>query len=262
MDRDRLFLVCAAVFFCGGFLYAITSLRSGHYKKSAWNFLAMFLGMVFQTMFLAERGQVHERCPVTNLLEILVFVSWSMVIIYLLFGSSYRLSLMGVFTSPLVLIICVIVAVVPFDKEQAVKVAADLGGAETWTELHIGVSLISYGSFGMAFVAGLMFLLQEHQVRSGKLETLFYHLPPMHNLSNAVFRLMFFGVILLAAGIFSAEKIPPKGDRHPLWPLYAIWILYSVICFIGFFRGMVARRLAQFAVVAFLISFLSLLIIS
>ena len=99
-------------------------------------------------------------------------------------------------------------------------------------------------------------------MRSGKLETLFYHLPPMHNLSKAVFRLMFFGVILLAAGIFSAEKIPPKGDSHPLWPLYAIWILYSVICFIGFFRGMVARRLAQFAVVAFLISFLSLLIIS
>ena len=114
----------------------------------------------------------------------------------------------------------------------------------------------------MACVAGLMFLLQEKNVRSAKLETLFYHLPPMHNLSKAVFRLMFFGVILLAAGIFSAEKIPPKGDSHPLWPLYAIWILYAVICLVGFFRGMVARRLSQFAVFAFIVSLLSLLIIS
>ena len=264
MDRDRLFLVCAAVFFCGGFLYAITSLRSGHYKKSMWNFLAMFLGMAFQSMFLAECGQIHERCPVTNLLEILVFVSWSMVIIYLLFGSSYRLSLMGVFTSPLVLIICIVAALMPFDKDQAIQVALDHGGAETWTEFHIGISLISYGSFGMACIAGAMFLMQEHHVRSGKLETLFYHLPPMHNLSKAVFRLMFFGVILLAAGIFSAEKIPPppKGDSHPLWPLYVIWLLYAGICFLEFFRGMVARRLSQFAVFAFLISLLSLLVIS
>ena len=262
MDRDRLFLVCAAVFFCGGFLYAITSLRSGHYKNSKWNFLAMFLGMIFQSMFLAERGQIHGRCPVTNLLEILVFVSWSMVIIYLLFGSSYRLSLMGVFTSPFVLITCIVAALVPFDKDLAIKLAADRGGTETWTEFHIGVSLISYGSFGMACVAGLMFLLQEHHVRSGKLETLFYHLPPMHNLSKAVFRLMFFGVILLAAGIFSAEKIPPNGDSHALWPLYAVWILYAVICLVGFFRGMVARRLSQFAVFAFIVPLLSLLIIS
>ena len=73
---------------------------------------------------------------------------------------------------------------------------------------------------------------------------------------------MFFGVILLAAGIFSAEKIPPNGDSHALWPLYAVWILYAVICLVGFFRGMVARRLSQFAVFAFIVPLLSLLIIS
>ena len=86
MDRDRLFLVCAAVFFCGGFLYAITSLRSGDYKNSKWNFLAMFMGMIFQSIFLAERGQINGKSTFPNLLDKLVFVSWSIVIIYNLFG--------------------------------------------------------------------------------------------------------------------------------------------------------------------------------
>ena len=177
-------------------------LRSGVYKKSIWNSLAMFFGVVFQSMFLAERGQIHGRCPVTDLVEILIFISWAMVIIYLLFGSSYRISLMGVFTSPLVFLICLIAIIAPFDKEAA-GIAASSNTVEPWTELHIAISLLSYGAFGMASISGAMFLLQERQVRLGKLETLFYHLPPMNNLAKAVFRLMILGVVLLAVGIFS-----------------------------------------------------------
>ena len=259
---DRLYLTIAAVFFCGGFIYAVNCLRSGIYKKSLLNSLGMFLGLVFQSMFLAERGEVHGRCPVTDLVEILVFVSWSMVIIYLLFGSSYRISLMGVFTSPLVFLICIAAIILPFDEQEALAVAAARREVEPWTELHIAISLISYGAFGMACVSGAMFLIQERQVRLGKLETLFYNLPPMQNLAKAVFRLMIFGVILLAFGIFSAEKIPPSGTQHAIWPLYVIWIIYAFICCLDVFRGVLARRLSQFAVVAFIFSLISLLIIS
>ena len=147
-------------------MYAITCLRSGVYKKSIWNSLAMVLGVIFQSMFLAERGKIHGRCPVTDLIEILIFISWAMVIIYLLFGSSYRISLMGVFTSPLVFLICLIAVIAPFDKEAAV-IAATNKKVEPWTELHIAISLLSYGSFGMASVSGAMFLMQERQVRQG-----------------------------------------------------------------------------------------------
>ena len=95
-----------------------------------------------------------------------------------------------------------------------------------------------------------------------KLETLFYNLPPMQNLAKAVFRLMLFGVILLAFGIFSAEKIPPSGTQHAIWPLYVIWIIYAFICCLDVFRGVLARRLSQFAVVAFIFSLIFLFVIS
>ena len=258
---DRLYLTIAAVFFCGGFIYAMMCLRSGVYKKSIWNSLAMFFGVVFQSMFLAERGKIHGRCPVTDLIEILIFISWAMVIIYLLFGSSYRISLMGVFTSPLVFLICLIAIIAPFDQEAAV-LAASSNTVEPWTELHIAISLLSYGAFGMASISGAMFLLQERQVRLGKLETLFYHLPPMNNLAKAVFRLMILGVVLLAVGIFSAEQIPESGSKHAIWPLYVIWFLYAFICCLNIFRGVLARRLSLFAVLAFCFSLISLLIIS
>ena len=205
--------------------------------------------------------KTHHVGSCLSCVEILIFISWAMVIIYLLFGSSYRISLMGVFTSPLVFLICLIAVIVPFDKEAAV-IAATNKKVEPWTELHIAISLLSYGAFGMASVSGAMFLMQERQVRQGKLETLFYHLPPMQNLAKAVFRLMLFGVVLLAVGIFSAEQIPPSGTKHAIWPLYVIWALYAFICCLNIFRGVLARRLSLFAVLAFIFSLISLLIIS
>ena len=51
-------------------------------------------------MFLFDRGHAIGRCPITNRFEVLVFMTWSMVLIYLVIGSSYRLSLMGAFTAP------------------------------------------------------------------------------------------------------------------------------------------------------------------
>ena len=87
---DLLYLGLATLFFAGGFVYALACLRAGTYRHSTWNFAAMLAGLVFQTLFLYERGQVHGRCPVTNVIEILVFVAWSMVLIYLLVGRKYR----------------------------------------------------------------------------------------------------------------------------------------------------------------------------
>ncbi len=258
LAMDRLYLGLATLFFAGGFIYALTCLRAGTYRHSTWNFAAMLSGMVLQTLFLYERGQVHGRCPVTNVVEILVFVAWSMVLIYLLVGRNYRLSLMGVFTSPLVFLTCVIALAFPLDLESAIAVAQAKGRVDAWVEFHVGISLLAYGAFGMSFIAGLMFLIQERQVKKGNLKTLFYNLPPMQNLCSAIFRLLVVGTILLTAGIASAHVISVAGDQHPIWPLYLIWVVYSGLCSVTFFRGLSPRRLAIGATGAFLFPLLSL----
>ena len=188
MTPDRIYLALATLCFAASFGYAVASLRAGSHRGSWWNFAAMLAGLAFQTAFLGVRGAVHGRCPVTDLGEKLVFVSWSMVIIYVLVGRTYRLSLMGVFTAPLVFLCSLFALVMPFDAQAAAAEAAARGGTDWWTEFHIGVSLLAYGAFGMAFVAGLMYLIQERQVRRGNLKTLFYNLPPMQNLAIAVLR--------------------------------------------------------------------------
>jgi len=48
-----------------------------------------------QTAFLSVRGHALGSCPITNLFEVLVFLAWSIALIYLLIGTTYRLSLMA-----------------------------------------------------------------------------------------------------------------------------------------------------------------------
>jgi HemX protein len=261
-DMDRLYLGLATLFFAGGFIYAIACLRSGKYRHSTGNLISIVTGLVCQTLFLYERGQLHGRCPVTNVVEILVFVSWSMVLIYLAVGRTYRLSLMGVFTSPIVFVTCLMALVFPLDYEAAGVAAGIRGKADAWVEFHIGISLLAYGAFGMSFIAGLMFMIQERQVRRANLKTLFYNLPPMQNLSSALFRLLIVGMLLLTAGIGSAHVITVSGDQHPIWPLYLIWLVYAFLCSVHVFRGLSPRRLAIGATAAFLFPLVSLWVIA
>lgn len=255
---DRLFLALSTFFFLGGFAYVIAALRTGNYHPPRWNLAAMIGGFVFLTLFLYARGHMHQRCPITSIMEILVFIGWSMVLIYLFFGAAYRLSLLGFFTSPLVFLIQVAALLVPFDKEVALLEAAKKGAPDLWVELHISVSLLAYGAFAMAFVAGVMFLVQDHMIRSHNLKAMFYTLPPVQNLSKAIHRLLILGFVLLSVGIVSAYRIEVAPAASKLIVIYGIWIVYGGLLGVFWWRGMSSRRLAIATIIAFLAPALSL----
>ena len=59
---------------------------------------------LLETLYLHYQGGMRGRCPITTLPEILIFLSWSTVLLYFMVGPAYRLSLLGVFTAPLVAI--------------------------------------------------------------------------------------------------------------------------------------------------------------
>ena len=258
---DRLYLAISSAFFLAGIAYAVLALTSGKYRQSSWNLVAIAGGFIFQTVFLYARGQVHGRCPISSLPEILIFLGWAMSIIYFLFGPTYRLSLLGLFTSPLVFLLQLPGLILPFDRAAAEAAAAGRT-VEPWTELHVSVALLAYGAFAMACVAGVMFLVQERQIQKGDLNALFYNLPPINTLTKTILRLLSLGFILLLVGIISAYKIPTGLENHPITPLYVILAIYAALLGTAHTRGLAPRRLATLSIVAFAFPILSLWLVS
>src|ERR1700751_1067080 len=120
-------------------------LRTGVFQPIRFNFLAVGLGFIFQTAFLSVRGHSIGRCPITNLFEVIIFVAWSVALFYMMVGPAYRLSLMGAFTAPLVVLLQLTALLAPIDRSHSVKLPAN-----PWLELHASISLVAYGAFALA----------------------------------------------------------------------------------------------------------------
>jgi len=218
----------------------IVELRGKIFRPVRFNFFAIGLGFVFQTAFLSIRGHALGRCPLTNLFEVLVFLAWSVALIYLLIGPVYRLSLMGAFTAPLVVLLQGIALLAPIDKPHAMKMPVN-----PWLEFHASMSLFAYGVFALACIAGVMYLLQERQLKTHQLRSIFYHLPPLSDLFAAIIRLLWWGFALYTLGLVTGFFIDQPLPTRQVVCAIGVWLLYAAIL-----QGRYLRRLAPKSVAA------------
>jgi ABC-type uncharacterized transport system permease subunit len=223
------------------------ALGARSFRPSRFNFVTIFSGFLCQTAFLIQRGQILGRCPLTNLFEVLIFLSWSIVLLYMIVGPAYRLSLLGTFTSPLVLILQLVALFSPWDTVSATA----SGAPNPWLEFHAAVSVVAYGAFAIACVAGVMYLAQERQLKSHHLHTIFFHLPPIADLATAIRRLILTGFGLLTGGLLAGFLVGLPLDAVKITAAIAVWLGYAVILYAGHWHKLSAHRLAQLSVVSF-----------
>jgi ABC-type uncharacterized transport system permease subunit len=253
MTPEKAALVVATVLFLGGFVHAFLSLRQGAYRHSWTAFGLLAAGFLCQSLFLYWRGQELGRCPITNPFELLTFTGWSMTLFYFVVGSAYRLSLLGAFTAPLAFALQFTALL----KPDPVTVPGRPAGG-MWTEMHASLSLLAYGAFGLAFVAGVMFLIQDRLLKNHTGMNLVRTLPPVRHLARALKRLLFTGTLLLTLGIVSAYQMETRPQASKLVLVWCVWAAYGALLAYEYWRGMSARRAAWAAVACFVLAVTSL----
>ena len=184
---ERYLLAGSTFCYLLGFAYSLVLLGAGKFRPGRFNLYVIAGGFVLQTAFLYLRGHVVGRCPITNTFEILVFLSWSVAMAYLVVGTTYRISLLGVFTAPLVFGLQLAALLLP-----SAPAAVRRGPPDGWLELHASTSLVAYGVLALACVAGVMFLVQEKQLKMRVPGSIFHLLPPITTLAVAMRRLLWF----------------------------------------------------------------------
>lgn len=250
---DRLLLVASTFCFLLGFAYTMYALGAGRYRSSRIQSAVIVAGFTLQTVFLYQRGQVLGRCPLTNAFEVLIFLGWSMVLLYLLIGSSYRLSLLGVFTSPVVFALQAAAMMLPIDVP-----AAQRPETNSWLELHAALSVIAYGAFALAGVAGVMYLVQERQLKTHQIRSMFFYLPPIADLFVANRRLVLAGFAMLTIGLLAGFAVGGQVSWSKIGWSSCVWGLYGVLLAVGFSGRLSPRKTALFSVMAFALTFLTL----
>src|SRR5215470_8889160 len=221
---DRYLLIASTVSFLAAVVHTIVEVRAGVFRPMRFNFFAVGIGFIFQTAFLSIRGHALGRCPLTNLFEVFIFLAWSVALIYMLIGPTYRLSLMGAFTAPLVLLLQGVALIAPIDIRHPVKVPAN-----PWLEFHASISIVAYGAFALACIAGVMYLVQERQLKTHQLRSIFYHLPPLADLFAVITRLLWWGFVLYTLGIVSGFFVGHPLPYVQVICALGVWLLYGAI---------------------------------
>ncbi|MBX7209959.1 MAG: cytochrome c biogenesis protein CcsA [Verrucomicrobiaceae bacterium] len=258
MENYRLLLVLATLAFIGGLVHAVVVLKKGGWRESRWHLLPMALGFALQTAFLYFRGRALGQCPMKSLPDILVFIAWSIALLYFLVGGAYRLSLLGLFTAPLVAAMQILALLLPgsFGAYPAKDRIIPL------VELHAAVALIAYAAFALACITGVMYLMQERMLKRHRIGGLFYQLPPIQDLAKSIRRLALLGLMLLTAALGMSMALHHPVSSPKVIFAWAVWLLYGGMSVVMCRHMLSPRQTAWLAVVGFVVPFMSLWLVT
>lgn len=238
-------------------VYSVFLWRKGFRRDDHVNYFLLLGAFGLHTTAMVLRGFRLNHCPVTNLYEATLFAMWSIVAVYLVLGMWPRLRFVGAFASPILFGIGVFALMPNLDTVELER-AARSNLPPAWTSVHAALMALSYGAFGLASIAALMYLTQEHNLKLHKLQAIFSRLPPIQRLEVIVARLLLSGFILLTLGLAIGaydltHLLNPhayRGDPKIIWS-GIVWLLYLGLLVMRWKFAQGGRRFALGAIGSF-----------
>lgn len=259
ITTDRFWLWLAAACYLTGLLLGTVAILRKRQHSRGLMYLIVVVGYSFQTIGLYLRGMEVRGCPLGNHFEILQFTGWSATTLYLLIGATFRVSLLGYFTSALSAALAVVSLSVPmWDATRRVGIF----GGNAWIEFHAALALFSYGVFALLALTSILFLLRHSSLKNKRLNGAFAFLPPIVDLDHISLRLLIAGVLLLAASLV-VGSVWWLRDLHvvnvsKITITAGIWVAYALALTLRLRGVLLPKRLAWVCVTLFAAALLSL----
>lgn len=201
------------------------------------------LGLVLR-FYLGYKALGHWYVPWGNWFETFSLFAFLMAVIFLAAQRMARMPVLGVFMLPW---ICALSALaVSHPAAGAGSVAEALQAAHRfsprsaalqspWMAVHVPLIFASYAAFANAFGVGLVYLLQERQIKSKKPSELSYRLPPLEDMERLIFRLIAVAFPLLTLGILmGAQWAREAWGRYWGWDAKETWAFITWLAYLGY----------------------------
>jgi len=226
------------------------------FLKEALSRLAVTIisaGFASHTLALVTRYVEAGYTPVTNLHESLSFFAWMTIGVLLITTLKYKIKVLGAFLAPISLILMLFALALP---KEIVPLAPVL--KSFWHPFHVIFAFLGNASFSLAFCCGIMYLIQEHQLKAKKVGAITQRLPSLKILDDLNYQSLTFGFPLLTLGIITGAIWAEYAwgrywgwDPKETWSLIT-WFLYAALLHQRLTVGWRGRKAAIMAIVGFL----------
>jgi cytochrome c-type biogenesis protein CcsB len=214
--------------------------------------LLLVLSGVLQTLYILARYQLAGHTPITSQHEAVVFFAWATTWAYLSFRWRYSVKNFGAFVSLLIFLLLVLSALSSREVSQLLPALQSW-----WLPVHAGVSLLAYGFLSLAFCGGLMYLLQERELKSKRFGYFFQRLPSLDALDQLNSHCLTAGFVFLTLGIITGSIWAKQAwgtywqwDPKETWSLVT-WFIYLLQIHQRFTVGWRGKRASVMAIFGF-----------
>ncbi len=230
--------------------------KEGLYRLAS---LATLGGWVLHTVALVVRGVELARPPLASLPEAVSVLAWASVLLTLWAERQYGVKVLSAFVLPVVLSFSLSTVTFPGGLRELAPALRS-----TWVFVHVVLVLLGIAAFVLNFAGGIMYLLQERQLKSKRPGTFYYRLPSLETLDRITFRALTLGFPFLTAGLILGIVWAGTawGSLFTFDPLALFsslaWVIYAATLSGRAVAGWRGRRAAYFAVVGFAVLLVTL----
>lgn len=204
--------------------------------------LALFLQTVAQGFF-----------PVASLGGALSLFSWTLVTAFLILNWRYPVKVLGALVTPLAGLMLCGSLILPRSGEIPPELHS------LWLSFHIVTALLGNATFTLAFLGGILYLIQERQLKSKNFGFFYKRLPSLEILDALNYYCINIGFVLLTLGIITGSLYAQytfgsfwQWDPKETMTLIA-WLLYAGLLHERLVKGWRGRRAALLAIAGFLV---------
>lgn len=231
-------------------ILAFINKRRSVQRVAEW---ATVTGFILHTAALGADWIIDGHYPLFALREALSFLAWALVPVYAAVLYRYRAQAVGAFTMPLI-------SVLTFTSLLIAPGASDAPASFSATRLfpiHTTLVIFAYAAFFIVFMASVMYLLQERELKLKTFGAIFYRLPALTTINEIATNAAVAGLTLLTLGIATGMFWSWTRNGR-LWhndpkEIFAVltWLLYLVLIVYRSTASWRGRRAAWLGVVGF-----------
>ncbi|NWF54057.1 MAG: c-type cytochrome biogenesis protein CcsB [Syntrophaceae bacterium] len=245
-----LYLLCTVLYFI---FLAFRAERLGRLATgAAWTTLG-----IQTTAILLRWVESYQlgfgRAPLTNMYESLVFFSWCIALLYLLWERNLKSRVIGAFALPFAFAFNAYASLAPGVSAKIDPLIPAL--QSNWLHAHVITCFLAYAAFALSCAVSIVYLIKLRKKGKREKEGAFF--PGLDSLDELIYRTIVVGFPLLTIGIVTGAAWANYAwgaywswDPKETWSLIT-WFVYAIFLHARISRDWRGKRTAILSLIGF-----------
>lgn len=256
-------LLIALLFYLVGAFYSMIIFATRAPAPDRYLIAIVGAGFLAHTISFAVGWIDLGQFPIVNPKEVSSFIGWAITAYFLIIRWRYKVRALPTFVIPLVFVFTLVSLLLPTPTDPISPQLAGAIDASYLTKfifpLHVFLLVFSYAAFVVTTVAGIMYLVQERELKTKTFGAAFYRLPALNTCDEISYRSLTLGFVLLTLGmatgiIWNNQRDGRFWHNDPKEVLALVtWLVYLSMIHYRLTAGWRGKRIAWLSIAGFVI---------